>query len=65
MEGHGEEKRKDHRFEGVREQDDVEPGWEDTEDEEKRKDRRLEQVNVKPGLKETEDEGGKEEGPQA
>ena len=41
MEGYEEEKRKDHRFEGVREQDDVEPGWEDTEDK-KRKDRRLE-----------------------
>ena len=56
MEGHGEEKRKDHRFEGVREQDDVAPGWEDTEDE-KRKDRRLEQVDVEPGWEETEDEG--------
>lgn len=35
----------------------MEPGWEDTEDKEKRKDRRLEQVDVEPKLEETEDEG--------
>ena len=65
MEGHGKEKRKDRRLEGVREQDDVKPGWEETEDEgERRNDHRLEglegvtgQVDVEPGWEETKGEG--------